>query len=353
MSNELKVGILAAFAIAVTIWGYKFMQGKNLLNASNAYYVKYDNVDQLTASSPILIRGLRVGTVESVRLDTDMKSVIATLDIDKEIKIPKDAEALVVSTSIMGGKAIEIIFDKACSGDDCAKRGSYINGRAKGALESMLGSDNVQQIFDDIKSGLGGVAKAVGDSLTDPEADSEIAKSIKSLTATMANLESITSTLDKSLGSYDRRLLAIMDNIKVITKGLSESTPEMQSALANMNSISKELSDAHLGETLTSAGDLMKNANTAVGSLEGTLASATEAVDQLASLLSKMESDEGSIGQMLNSTDFYDQALLTTTNLQLLLQDFRLNPKRYVNVSVFGKKQKDYNYPEDDPAYKE
>lgn len=353
MSNELKIGLLAAFAIAVTIWGYKFMQGKNLLNASNAYYVKYENIDQLTTSSAILIRGLRVGTVEEIRLDDDMKTVIATLDIDKEIRIPKDAEALVVSTSIMGGKAIEIVFDNACSGADCAERGTYIKGRVQGAIESMLGTDNVQGLFDDIKSGLGGVAKALGDSLTAEDANSEIAKSVKSLTATMANLESITSTLDKSLVSYDRRLMAILENVKSISTGLAESTPEMKSALANMNSISKELSEAKLGETFASAGDLMKNANKAVGSLENTLASANTAVENLTSLLAQMQSEEGSLGQILNNTELYDQALLTTTNLQLLLQDFRLNPKRYVNVSVFGKKQKEYNYPENDPAFKE
>jgi phospholipid/cholesterol/gamma-HCH transport system substrate-binding protein len=169
----------------------------------------------------------------------------------------------------------------------------------------------------------------------------------------MENLESITSTLDKSLGSYDRKLLAILKNVELISTGLAESTPEMKSALANMSAISKELSDAKLGETFTSAGDLMKNANEAVGSLENTLASANTAVENLTSLLAQMQSEEGSLGQILNSTELYDQALLTTTNLQLLLQDFRLNPKRYVNVSVFGKKQKEYNYPETDPAYKE
>lgn len=353
MSNELKIGLLAVFAIAVTIWGYEFMKGKNLLNASNAYYVKYDDVDQLTESAPVLIRGLRVGTVETVRLDEDMKSVIAKLDIDKGIRIPVDARAMVISTSIMGGKAIDISFDKACSGDDCAKRGAYLNGSSRGTLESMLGTDDMSKIFSDIRAEVGGLAKAVGDSLTAPDADSEIAKGVKSLTTTLQNLESITTTLDQSLGNYDRRLLGIMNNLKVITDGLTQSMPQLTGTLNNMNAISTQLKDADLGKTVNNANDMMAKANDAFGSLDATLNSASDAVNQLGQLLAQMESEDGSVGQMLNSTELYDQMLLTTTNLQLLLQDFRLNPKRYVNVSVFGKKQKDYNYPEDDPAFKE
>ncbi len=353
MSNELKIGILAAIAIAVTIWGYKFMKGKNLLKSSNILYVEYENVDQLTASSPIFIRGLRVGTVESVKLEDDMQTVLAVLDIDKGIRIPKNAVAEVVSTSIMGGRAIDINFDEPCTGNDCADEGDYIRGRVRGTMESVLGTDNIKGLFEDLKEGLGGLAKAVGDSLTAPGADSELAKSVKNLTSTLSNIESITAQLDNSLGNYDRRMLAIMQNVEVVSNGLATSTPQLQETLNNLNSISEDLAEADLKKTLSSANRMMENAGSAVDSLQATLSSATQAVDHLATLLAKIESDDGTIGQVLNSTELYDQVLLATTNLQLLLQDFRLNPKRYVNVSFFGKKQKEYVVPGDDPAYEE
>ena len=107
MSYEVRIGLLAAITIAVTVWGYKFMKGKNLLRASNTYYVEYKNISQLTATSPVMIRGLRVGTVTTTKLTDNLDGVIATIDINKDIRIPKGTEAVVVSLSIMGGKAIK------------------------------------------------------------------------------------------------------------------------------------------------------------------------------------------------------------------------------------------------------
>ena len=81
MSYELRIGLLAAVCIAVTVWGYKFMKGKNLLNPTNYYYAQYEDIDELSATSPVLIRGLRVGTVAEVRLTDDMRGIIATSNI--------------------------------------------------------------------------------------------------------------------------------------------------------------------------------------------------------------------------------------------------------------------------------
>ena len=129
MSYELRIGLLAAICIAVTVWGYKFMKGKNILNPSNYYYAEYENIDELSSTSPVLIRGLRVGTVSEVRLSEDMKRIIATLDINKGVRIPKNTEALVVNTSIMGGKAVVLDVKSRCEGDACAKRGDVLPGR--------------------------------------------------------------------------------------------------------------------------------------------------------------------------------------------------------------------------------
>src|SRR5690606_37532761 len=97
------------------------------------------NIDELSATSPVLIRGLRVGTVAEVRLGKDMQSIIAKLDINRGIRIPADAEAVIVNTSIMGGKAVVLEIKNPCSDGDCAERGDTLKGRVEGLFESMFG----------------------------------------------------------------------------------------------------------------------------------------------------------------------------------------------------------------------
>jgi phospholipid/cholesterol/gamma-HCH transport system substrate-binding protein len=103
ISNEFKIGLMAIVVIILSVWGYKFLRGKNLLNPTNNYFVRYDNIDQLAVTSAVLIRGMNVGTVSAVELDDDMTTIIATIDIKRGIRIPADAEEVIVSTGLMGG----------------------------------------------------------------------------------------------------------------------------------------------------------------------------------------------------------------------------------------------------------
>lgn len=352
MSNELKIGLLAAIGIALTIWGLQFMKGKNILNASNKYYVKYADVDQLTASASVLIRGLKVGTVSSVALDDDMQSVIATLDLDKSIRIPKNTEALVINLSLMGGKGIDLKFGEPCSGADCASNGDFLNGRVEGMLESMIDPDQMDEMIDKVKTGIGSIARAVGDSLTSEDADSQIAASVKDLTTILSNLASITSTLERSMNNYDRKLIGIFNNLQSITSELSKSSPQIGIALGNMTEITQDLKEAKLGESLAKTGDLIDQATSTMTSLDGAVASANTAFNNLGKLMEELQNGKGTMGKLLKDEAMYDQILIMTRNLELFLQDFRLNPKRYIEVSIFHKKQKEYVVPENDPAFK-
>ena len=90
--NETKVGILAIVAMGAAFWGYQFLKGKNVLTSSQTFYVKYANVDQLRPSAPIFVSGLQVGMVKDIHIDAeDGKSLIVELNIEKDVRIPKDA----------------------------------------------------------------------------------------------------------------------------------------------------------------------------------------------------------------------------------------------------------------------
>lgn len=346
MSNEFKIGIMAIVVVALSVWGYSFLRGKNMLKVKNVYYVRYDNVDQLAATSPVLIRGLPVGSVSQVKLHEDMRSIVATLDIDKGVRIPKDAVAVIINTSIMGGKAVELEVSGACSGDGCAEPGSYLQGRVRGMFDAILDTSE-DGALSKVKSQVSEMLKTLGDSLTSPNANNEIARTYTQLSRLISNLASITGTLDKSMGSYDRHLNASLANIQTITGALARNQDKIASSIQNLESLSAQLEKANLGE----------NASKLLTDAQGTMKELNEAVDdaqvsfnQLSSIMTELQSGKGSLGKLLKDEKLYTHALATTRNLELLLQDFRLNPKRYVSVSVFGKKQKEYVVPESDPA---
>lgn len=349
MSNEFKIGLMAIVVIALSVWGYTFLRGKNLLKAANVYHVRYDNIDQLAASSPVLIHGLPVGSVSAVELDDDMTSIIVTLEIEKGIRIPKDAIAVVSSASIMGGKQIELEISGACSGDACAEPGSFIQGRVRGMFDSLLdkGEDGT---LAKAREQISAILKTLGDSLTSPDSDNEIAKTYTHLSALISNLSSITGTLDRSMGSYDRHLNASLANIQSITGAIARNQDKIASAIQNMESLSKQLSDAKLGETVQNANVLITDAQGTVRELNTAVAEAQVSFNKLSGIMTELQGGQGSLGKLLKDDKLYNHSLATMRNLELLLQDFRLNPKRYVSVSVFGKKQKEYVVPEEDPA---
>ena len=349
ISNEFKIGIMAIVVVSLTIWGYVFLRGRNILKSANDYYVRYENIEQLAVSSPVLIHGYPVGTVSSIRLDDDLRTIIATLDIDKGIRIPKDAEAVIISTSIMGGKAIDLRIDGACQGDECAKPGSYIEGRVQGMIEGLFGSGE-GSTMEQAKDRIGGILKAISDTLTSPDSQNEIAKTYTNLSALIRNLSSITHTLDKSMSQYDRHLQGSLRNIEAITGAFARNQDKIASAIQNMESISRQLEQAKLGETAQNANQLIVDAQTTMRELNEAVAEAQVSFKNLSAIMTDLQDGDGSLGKLLKDERLYNHALATTRNLELLLQDFRLNPKRYVNVSVFGKKQKEYTVPENDPA---
>lgn len=349
MSNEFKIGLMAIICIGITFWGYNFLRGRNVLKASNSYFVRYNDIDQLPVSSPILIRGYSVGTVSEIRLEDDLKSIVATLTLDRGVKIPSDAVAVIVSTGIMGGKAIELEVKGPCSGEECAKSGSFLEGRVRGFFDSFLdpGEDGT---LAKVKENISEILSALGDSLTSPNANNEIAKTYQQLSALITNLASITGTLDNSMGTYDRHLKSTLSNVSSITGAIAQNQDKIASSISHLESITRQFDESGASKNVAV---LISDAQVTMKNLDGAVTEANEAFTQLSALMDDMQSGKGSLGKLMKDEALYANLENTTYNLNLLLQDFRLNPKRYVNVSVFGKKQKEYEVPEDDPAYQD
>ena len=157
MSNETKIGILTVVAVTLLIVGYKFIKGQNIFTTSTLIHVDYQRVDQLSASSPVFINGFQVGIVSKVFLKEDMSTIHVVLNIDKGINIHKNAVAEIISSSIMGGKAIRIVENLPCNGESCVQNGDQLRGRTIGMLNSMVPQQDMQNYLTFVKDNLGDV----------------------------------------------------------------------------------------------------------------------------------------------------------------------------------------------------
>jgi phospholipid/cholesterol/gamma-HCH transport system substrate-binding protein len=202
MSNETKIGLLSIVTIALFIFGFKFIKGQNILSTSQTIYVKYEQVDLMAVSSPVLINGFQVGVVKDIYLDPESgQDIIAVLDIQRGIKIHKDASAEIISASLMGGKAIRIMNNQPCTEGNCAKSGDYLKGRTIGMLEAMIPQGDMDLYLSTIKNSISPTFDSLNQALKNPDEDNVIGKTMQDLQASMANLKQTTDQLNSLLSA--------------------------------------------------------------------------------------------------------------------------------------------------------
>jgi len=181
MSNEIKIGILAVVTIIIGVIGVKFMKGQNVFSNDTTIYVKYNEVNQLTPSSPVLMNGFPIGSVAEVRLDPkDMNSVLVTLHINKEIRIHQNARAE-IGSSIMGGTYVNIGNNKNCVDASCVPDEGTLRGISLGVLGSMLPKEDINEYTSALKENIGGMMDTINQKINDPDPNNKIGQSIRDL----------------------------------------------------------------------------------------------------------------------------------------------------------------------------
>lgn len=345
MSNEVKIGILATAAILISIFGYKFLKGHNVFGRANEFYVEYKVIDQLTKSSPVFISGFQVGVVRNIYIKPeDQQTIVVVLNINTDITIPKNTVAAIRPSGIVGGKIIELLFDKPCKGDDCAQSGDHIKGVNQGYLDAMVGKEQLNSYLTALKEGLVGIYDTLAAKSEGPDGKNQIQKTLKDINLIIQNLKVSTTNIKVITDATAASFPSIMGSLDAVTKNLKTNNDKITAILNNTAQITSNFQKVDIGKTNEGVQQTLKN-------LDNTLSSTQKAVDDLKKITTEINSGNGTMGKLIKDNQLYDNLNHTSKNLDLLLQDFRLNPKRYVNVSVFGKKQKDYSLPEKDPAF--
>jgi len=311
ISKEVKTGILAVVAIFLFIYGYSFLKGSNLFDSSRTFYVTYQNVEGLETSAPVTINGLTVGKVQSIDFVDSNGELLVTFSIEKDFKFSKSSIVRIYSSSLIGGKQIAIIPDHESK--IIAKSGDTLPGEIeKGMLEAMTGGlKPLEQKVLTTLANLDSLVLNLNNVLDDP---------------TRENLRQSVSNLNQTLDSFKNTSYKMNNMLDTNTDKISSTISNLELTSENFSKFSDSLARIETGKMVKDLENISSRFNT---------------------ILDGLEKGEGSMGKLLKDDKLYNNLEGASRQLEQLLQDMKLNPKRYVHFSVFGKKAKDYDTPED------
>lgn len=308
ISREVKTAILVISGIILFIYIYNFLKGDNLLTSSRVYYAYYDNVEGLTPSTPVTINGLNVGKVQTITFDEDGSGrLLVKLLVENNFKFSENSTAELYEAGLIGGKAIAII--PANDGAADAKDGTVLKSEIKEGLSELVNRrlTPLQEKIENTMVSSDSLLTNVN-SIFDDKTKKNLQEAINELRTTIIVFKEMATNLNSLVAANDEKLGRTLDNFENISSDFSQ--------------ISDSLARADI------AGTLKK--------LQGT-------VDNFNDLLTSVNDGQGSIGKLLKDEKLYSNLEGASMQLEMLLQDMKLNPKRYVHFSLFGKRPKPYD----------
>jgi len=309
ISKEFKVGVLAAISISILAFGYNFMKGQDLFTSTNEYFGKYDRIEGLFKSNPVLISGYTVGSVTSIDMNRETLELTVGITVGNDIKIPKNSIMKIVNNDMIGSKAIELIF-----GDDStayAQTGDYlIAEQDQGIAQAVSGV--LEPLTKSINSVLGNIDTAI--------AGADLAGTLKDASLALKSFKETADKLNNLLNGKDAEIEAILNNIKVTTEGLTGLSPQIDEILSEIKGTSSRLSAIEF-EALS----------TQVKSLAGELEKTAAAIN----------GKEGTLGMLVNDKKMYNDLDATIAKLKTLLEDIEKYPRRYTGITERQRKKGD------------
>ena len=297
LTKEIKIALVAIVGILIMYFGINFLKGMNLFSTNNAYYMTFDDIQGLGASTPIYADGYKVGTVDGLEYDYKENGPIKVkVDIVKDLRIPLGSKAEIVK-DLMGNLQVNLLL--ANNPRERVEPGGVIPGAVNGGM--MDKAANLVPVVEKMLPKLDSILTSVNALLADP-----------ALAASLHNVETITSNLTVST----RELNTLM-------AGLNKQVPGMigkaNGVLDNTNRLT---------------------ANLASLDVQGTLNKVNQTLESAHQFTEKLNSNQGSLGLLMNDTKLYDNLTSTMSHADSLVIDLKAHPKRYVHFSVFGRKDK-------------
>jgi phospholipid/cholesterol/gamma-HCH transport system substrate-binding protein len=310
LSREIKTAVLVIASILLFVWGYSYLKGRDLFVDYKTLYVEYENVEGLTVSAPVTINGLVVGKVSKISIDNNSAKIKVEMQINSNFPIKKTSIAQIYAPNPIGGKQIAVLPTK--TGADAVDGDSLVSSSKLGLTDELTKQmlplkDKITKLLDNANDMLENVNQVL-----DTKSKENLRKSLSDLSETIAQFKELSKGINSMLVQNNTKIKGTINNI--------------EKASANFVKVSDTLAKINISQTAKS--------------FEKTLVN----VDKL---LIDMQAGKGSMGKLIKDDALYNNFNKTSKELELLLQDLRLNPTRYVNVSLFGKKNKPYVSPTD------
>ncbi|WP_025741729.1 MlaD family protein [Aquimarina pacifica] len=310
-TREVKTGVLAICAIALLIFGYSLLKGKNLLENDRTFYAMYKNVEGLIPSSPVTINGLVVGQVVSINFADQEGNLIVKFNVDNDFSFSKNSQAKVYGGGLIGGKSLAImpIYEQGLE----AKDGDTLPGRVEAGLLELV-NDRLTPLQEKLEAAITDADTLLNsvNGILSVDNQNNLNSIFKDLSVGVKNFRTTSERLDKMLAVNQEKLNSTFSNANEISTKLNK----VSDSLANVN-----------------IGKIGKELETVLANFE--------------KISKDLNAGKGTAGKLLKDEKLYDNLKDTSKQLELLLQDLRLNPKRYIHISVFGKKNTPYEEPTD------
>lgn len=312
ISNEIKVGLLTIVALALLIFGFNYLKGKDFFDNSKKIYAVFKDVGSLMPANEVKINGYKIGTVYTIEaVDKNVTGIKVTISLTQDVNIPDNSTAY-ISGGLAGLGSTIITIDKGSS-TTYLKNGDMLQTKTDNGMFGDISSEipptlvKIRQTLDSLTRVMGNV-----NSLMDGGAKSNLQQ-------TIANLNMATSSLNKMLDPKNSELATTLSNVSSITGNLKKNNDSITAIMSNTKQFTAKLSALNLQQTMDT--------------LQG-------AINQLKATISKISSNEGTLGALINDKQLYNKLNDVLLSSEILLDDLRTHPKRYVNLSIFGKKDK-------------
>ncbi len=321
--NEIKIGLLIITGIALLVWGINYMKGKSFFIRQTKLYAIYNHVDGLVSANPVEVSGLKIGHVGDVDfIPGSSGRIVVTLVIERNLNIPRNSIAKIISSDLMGAKSVEVIMGDA---------GTFIqNGDTLLSDNQLSLTEEVNRQVAPIKNKAENLLASMDSVLSviqyvfNKDTRDNLAKSFQSIEKTVKILEKTSFRLDTLVSGEQHRIVGIFSNVESISFNLRNNNEKISHIIQNFSSISDSLAKSRFVSTINST---------------------RTALEEFSGIAEKINKGEGSLGLLLSNDSLYNNISSTAGNLDKLIKDINENPRKYVQFSLFGKKYKPKNKP--------
>jgi phospholipid/cholesterol/gamma-HCH transport system substrate-binding protein len=316
--NEIRVAILGIAALVALVFGYNYLKGRGTFGSNRTFYAMYDNASGLTEGSFVQINGVTIGTVRKISL---VGKVLVEFNVtDKNLKIPADSKVAVLSDGLIAAKILGLV--PGTSTTMMQENDTLQTFKEIGMLDKL--SENAEPMLKNIDGTVTKASTALAtidntvnniNSIIDAQTKANLQQSIAGLNRSVNDFNQISSTLS----AQRQKIASTMASLDAFAANLNKNNAAINSTMTNVQTTTKNLSEVDLNGT--------------VGQLKNTLAS-------LDGTISKLNSNQGTLGLLVNDKKLYTDLQGSLHSLDALLADLKARPGRYISFSVFGKKQK-------------